>query len=83
MGRHSTPGEVVSWLTPEVRRWVYGIVGTAVALLVGYQALSTEHAALWIALAGAILLPGMAIAHLPTTPGSRPTDDADDPDRLS
>lgn len=66
MGAHSVPGARLSWLTPEVRRYVYGIVGAAVAVLVGYQALSTEHAALWIALAGSILLPGLALAHTDT-----------------
>ena len=55
----------VSWLTPQVRAWLYRIATALVPLLIAYGALSESTAPLWIALAGAILSSGTAAAYTP------------------
>lgn len=57
--------ELISWLTPAVRRWLYLVLLTAVPLLIAYGAISDETAPLWIALGGAVLGMGVAEAHTP------------------
>ncbi len=54
-----------SWLTPQVRAWLYRIATALVPLLIAYGALSESTAPLWIALAGAILSSGTAAAYTP------------------
>ncbi len=49
----------------EVRKWLYGVSLTIVPLLVGYGIIEQDNAPLWIALAGSILAPSLALAHLP------------------
>lgn len=49
----------------EVRKWLYGISLTVVPLMVAYGAIEKQDAPLWIALAGSILAPSLALAHLP------------------
>ncbi len=65
--------ELVSWLTPQVRTWVYGVLTCAVPLLIAYGILDEVTAALWLALAGAVLGLGTAYMHTPTktTPDER------------
>ena len=58
--------ELVSWLTPQVRTWVYGVLTCAVPLLIAYGILDEVTAALWLALAGAVLGLGTAYMHTPT-----------------
>lgn len=41
--------------TAEGRKWVYGVAGAIIALLVGYGALSAELAPLWLSLVGALV----------------------------
>lgn len=48
----------------EVRKWLYGISLTVVPLMVAYGAIEKQDAPLWIALAGSILAPSLALAHL-------------------
>lgn len=55
----------VSWLTPQVRAWLYRIATALIPLLIAYGALSESTAPLWIALAGAILSSGTAAAYTP------------------
>lgn len=52
--------------TPAVRAWIYGVAIAALPLLIGYGLLSETDAALWAAVVGAILVPGLAFANTPT-----------------
>lgn len=54
------------WLTPTVRRWVYGIVTALVPLLVVYGLVEEATAPLWIALASSVLGTTTALLHTPT-----------------
>ena len=62
-----------SWLTPTVRGWVYRVAVVALPLLVAYGALDANKVSPWVALLGAVLVPGVAAAH---TPVRSPNDDA-------
>lgn len=55
----------VSWLTPQVRRWAYGVVTAAVPLLVIYGVIESDAAPLWVALVASVLGTGTALAHVP------------------
>lgn len=48
--------------SPEVRKWLYGILVALAALGVGYGILTAEQSGLWLALASAILGLGNVIA---------------------
>lgn len=61
----STTPQPISWLTPNVRRWAYGVILAAVALLVAYGRIEAQVAPLWVALAAAVLGNVTAIAHVP------------------
>nr|DAV34552.1 MAG TPA: Mycobacterial 2 TMS Phage Holin (M2 Hol) Family [Caudoviricetes sp.] len=61
---NATP-QPISWLTPTVRRWAYGVILAAVALLVAYGRIEAQVAPLWVALAAAVLGNVTAIAHVP------------------
>lgn len=63
MGKHST--ERVSWLTPQVRGWIYGLITALVPLLIIYGVLDEQTAPLWLALAASILGTSTALAHTP------------------
>ncbi len=57
---------MIAWLNNrEVRKWLYGVSLTVVPLLVAYGIIEKDEAPLWIALAGSILAPTLALAHLP------------------
>lgn len=58
---------ILDWLTPSVRRWIYGIALALLPILTAYGVLQEAHAPLWASLVGSILVPGLALAH---TPGS-------------
>ena len=64
--KHAATPQPVSWLTPQVRRWVYGIITAAVPLLVVYGIIEAATAPLWLALAASILGTATAFAHTPT-----------------
>lgn len=55
-------------LTPQVRRYIYGICIVLMPLLVFYGILTAAAAPLWIALVGAILVPAMALPNTPKPP---------------
>ena len=59
-------------MSTSTRAWIYGVVGAGIAVAVGYGALETEQAALWLAFAGAILVPTMALSNMST---ASPTDE--------
>lgn len=48
--------------SPAVRLWLYGIAVALAALLIGYGILTVEQGGLWLALFGAILGTGNAVA---------------------
>ena len=54
----------MTFLTREVRAWLYGIALVVVPLLVAYGAIEEKAAPLWAAVAGAILAPTLALTHL-------------------
>ena len=55
----------IPWLTPQIRRWAYGVVTAAVPLLVVYGVVEQATAPLWAALAASVLGTGTALAHTP------------------
>ena len=63
MGKHST--ERLTWLTPQARGWLYGILTALVPLLITYGVLDQQTAPLWLALAASILGTSTALAHTP------------------
>lgn len=60
------------YLTPSRRRWIYGIAIAALPLLIAYGVLDDSTAAVWAAVLGAVLVPGLALGHV--------TDNQDDED---
>lgn len=56
---------IFSYLTPQVRTWIYSVLLAAIPLLIVYGVLDEQTAPLWIALAAAILGQSMALAHIP------------------
>ena len=46
---------------PRVRQWVYGIALAALPLLIAYGIVDDQTAALWAAVIGAVLVPGLAV----------------------
>lgn len=58
------------YLTPAVRKWVYGVALALLPLLIAYGVLSAEDAPLWAALIGAVLVPALAVTHTDTTTAS-------------
>lgn len=63
MGKHST--ERISWLTPQARGWLYGVLTALIPLLITYGVLDQQTAPLWLALAASILGTSTALAHTP------------------
>lgn len=53
-------------LTPAVRQWLYGIITAAVPILIAYGVVESADAALWVALAAAVLGTGTAVLHTNT-----------------
>lgn len=64
MARHAAPNRP-RWLTPTRRRWTYRVLLAAVPLLTVYGIVDDQTAALWIALACAVLGLGTADLHVP------------------
>ena len=60
-------------LNAQTRRWIYGIAVVAIPLLVTYGALDENVAPLWLAVIGAVLVPGLALANVnPDEPAELP-----------
>jgi len=55
----------LSWLTPQVRAWLYGVVTAIVPLLTIYGIVDQSTAPLWLALAASVLGTSTALAHTP------------------
>lgn len=65
----------MNWMPSiEVRKWIYGIATVILPLLVAYGLLDERTAPLWIAVVGAVLVPGLAFVN--TNPP--PKDGGDD-----
>ena len=72
MGNHEETPEtetLTELIPPPVRSWLYGITTALIPLLSAYGVISDQIAPLWIALAGAILATGTALAYRPTRKG--------------
>ena len=63
--KHAQTTERIAWLTPDVRRWLYGIATALVPILVIYGVIESETAPMWIALVASVLGTGTALAHVP------------------
>lgn len=64
--KHAATPHPIGWLTPQVRRWAYGIITAAVPLLVVYGIIEAATAPLWLALAASVLATTTALAHTPS-----------------
>ena len=51
-----------------IRKWIYGITLAGIPLLVVYGIVDESAAPLWVALVGAILAPGLALANITPDP---------------
>lgn len=71
MGNHeeNETETIKELIPPPVRSWLYAIVTALIPLLSAYGIISEQTAPLWIALAGAILATGTALAYRPTRKG--------------
>lgn len=66
-----------------VRVYLYGLLAPGAALAVGYGLLSSNEAALWLALGGVVLVPGATeLARAKVTPTSDPRTKAGQPAEL-
>lgn len=62
--RHATP-QPFTWLTPQVRAWLYGIITALVPILTIYGIIDQSTAPLWLSLAASVLGTATALAHTP------------------
>ena len=62
--RHASP-QPLSWLTPQVRAWMYGIITALVPILTVYGIVDQTTAPLWMSLAASVLATSTALAHTP------------------
>lgn len=62
--RHATP-QPLTWLTPQVRAWMYGIITALVPILTVYGIVDQTSAPLWMSLAASVLATSTALAHTP------------------
>lgn len=66
-----------------VRAYLYGMLGPAAGLAVTYGAVSGNEAALWVALAAAVLVPGgVELARRKVTPTADPRTQTGEPASL-
>lgn len=63
--KHALTLQPVGWLTPDVRRWLYGIATALVPILVVYGVIESSTAPMWVALVASVLGTGTALAHVP------------------
>ena len=61
---------MTKYLTPAVRKWIYGVALALLPLLIGFGIVKAEDAPLWAALIGAILVPALAVTHTDTATAS-------------
>ena len=63
--KHALTPQPVAWLTPELRRWLYGIATALVPILVVYGVIESSTAPMWVALVASVLGTGTALANVP------------------
>lgn len=63
--------QYASWLTPQLRAWLYGITTALVPLLTIYGIIDQATAPLWIALAASVLGTSTALMHTPRADNER------------
>jgi len=63
--KHALTPQPLAWLTPDVRRWLYGIATALVPILVVYGVIEASTAPMWVALVASVLGTGTALAHVP------------------
>ena len=63
--KHALTPQPVDWLTPDVRRWLYGIATALVPILVVYGVIESSTAPMWVALVASVLGTGTTLAHVP------------------
>ena len=63
--KHALTPQPVAWLTPEVRRWLYGIATALVPILVVYGVIESSTEPMWVALVASVLGTSTALAHVP------------------
>ena len=68
MGKHEAP-QPISWLTPRLRAWLYGILTALFPLIIAFGVLEASTAPLWLALGAAVLGTGTALVHTPRKDG--------------
>lgn len=63
--RHAETPERLSWLTPQIRAWIYGVITALVPILTIYGIVDQSTAPLWLSLAASVLATSTALAHTP------------------
>ena len=63
--RHAETPERISWLTPQIRAWLYGVITALVPILTIYGIVDQSTAPLWLSLAASVLATSTALAHTP------------------
>lgn len=63
--KHAFTPQPLTWLTPDVRRWLYGIATALVPILVVYGVIESTTAPMWVALVASVLGTGTALVHVP------------------
>lgn len=63
--KHAITPQPLAWLTPDVRRWLYGIATALVPILVVYGVIESSAAPMWVALVASVLGTGTALVHVP------------------
>lgn len=63
--RHAATPQPITWFTPRVRLYTYGVLAAIVSLLIAYGILDNQTAPLWLALVTSLLGFGTASAHVP------------------
>lgn len=63
--RHAETPERLSWLTPQIRAWLYGVITALVPILTIYGIVDQSTAPLWLSLAASVLATSTALAHTP------------------
>jgi len=57
------------------RRWIYGVALAGIPLLVAFGIIEESQAPLWVAFAGAVIAPSLALANI-TEPAGDETQEA-------
>ena len=67
--RHASTPQPLSWLTPQIRAWMYGIITALVPILTIYGIIDQSTEPLWLSLAASVLATTTALAHTPKDAG--------------